>query len=98
MDYSFGADGVQRNPRGPERPEILSWIRTCGAQKPLIIFDSLIAFFGGQGENDSAEIRRYMHGFRRLAHAGCTILGLHHSGKGEGTKDYRGSERHQGGN
>jgi hypothetical protein len=77
-------------PAGPERPEILSWIRTC-EPKPLIIFDSLIAFFGGQSENDSAEIRRYMHGFRRLAHAGCTILGLHHSGKGEGTKDYRGS-------
>jgi hypothetical protein len=77
-------------PPGPESPEILSWVRAC-EQKPLIIFDSLIAFFGGQSENDSAEIRRYMDGFRRLAHAGCTILGLHHSGKGEGTKDYRGS-------
>jgi hypothetical protein len=77
-------------PPGPESPEILSWVRGC-ERKPLIIFDSFIAFFGGQSENDSAEIRHYMDGFRRLAHADCTILGLHHSGKGEGTKEYRGS-------
>lgn len=77
-------------PPGPESSEILSWVRGC-ERKPLIMFDSFIAFFGGQSENDSAEIRRYMDFFRRLAHAGCTILALHHSGKGEGTKDYRGS-------
>ncbi len=32
-----------------------------------------------------------MQGFRRLADIGGTVLTLHHSGKGETTKDYRGS-------
>ena len=77
-------------PPGPDHPDILNWIRTCEVT-PLIFFDSLIGFFGGQSENDSAEIRRFMEGFRRLATTGSTVVGLHHSGKGEGTKYYRGS-------
>jgi hypothetical protein len=58
--------------------------------KPLLVFDSLISFHTGQ-ENDAAETRRYMQGFRRLADMGASVLILHHSGKGETTKDFRGS-------
>ena len=75
---------------GPDDPQLLGWIRTCDA-KPLLIFDSVISFFTGQSENDSAEVRRYTDSFRRLAHLGCTVVGIHHSGKGETSKDYRGS-------
>jgi hypothetical protein len=77
-------------PSGPLSEELLSWVATCDP-KPLLIFDSLISYFDGQSENDSAEMRRYTQGFRKLADLGCTVLVLHHSGKGETTKDFRGS-------
>jgi hypothetical protein len=77
-------------PPGPDHPDLLGWVRTCDP-KPLIFFDSLISFFNGQSENDSADVRRYTDIFRRLANMGCTIVGIHHSGKSETTKDYRGS-------
>lgn len=75
---------------GPDDPELLAWIRMCDV-KPLIFFDSLISFFTGQSENDSTEARRYTDSFRRLAHLGCTIVCIHHTGKGETSRDYRGS-------
>ena len=77
-------------PPGPLSQELLSWAAACDP-KPLLIFDSLISYFDGQSENDSAEMRRYTQGFRKLADMGCTVLVLHHSGKGETTKDFRGS-------
>jgi hypothetical protein len=77
-------------PPGPLSEELLSWVAGCDS-KPFIIFDSLISYFDGQSENDSAAIRRYTQGFRKLAEMGCTVLVLHHSGKGETTKDFRGS-------
>jgi hypothetical protein len=58
--------------------------------RPLIVVDSFIAFHTGD-ENDSTETRRFLHQFRLLANAGCTILLLHHSGKADTSQDYRGS-------
>ena len=56
----------------------------------MIVVDSFIAFHQGS-ENDSAEIRKTMQGMRRLADAGATVILIHHSGKGDSTKEYRGS-------
>jgi RecA-family ATPase len=56
----------------------------------LIIFDSLIQFHTGS-EQDSSETRRYLDQYRRLAHLGPGIVLPHHTGKGEGAKQYRGS-------
>jgi archaellum biogenesis ATPase FlaH len=58
--------------------------------RPVIFIDSFVAFLGAD-ENDSAVVRAHMQGYRRLADAGVTVVVLHHSGKGENTKDYRGS-------
>jgi len=58
--------------------------------KPLIVVDSLVAFHGGS-EQDATETRNFMQPLRRLAAAGATVIVLHHTGKGETTKDYRGS-------
>ena len=58
--------------------------------KPLIVVDSLVAFHGGS-EQDATETRNFMQPLRRLAATGATVIVLHHTGKGETTKDYRGS-------
>ena len=73
----------------PAHAAIREWILSC-YPKPLIVVDSLIAFNPG-AENDSSEMRRYLHGYRRLADLGASIAFIHHSGKSEGTKDFRGS-------
>ena len=78
-----------QEPPSPLAP-ILQEIATELDPAPLFIFDSFIAFHPG-AENDSTETRRYMDGFRRLANHGATVLILHHSGKSETSKVYRGS-------
>jgi AAA domain-containing protein len=58
--------------------------------KPLIIEDSLIASLNGN-ENDAAVIRAYMGSHRKLAELGCAVLILHHAGKADSARKYRGS-------
>ena len=65
-------------------------VRSFARSKPLIVLDSLVAFHGGS-EQDATETRNFMQPLRHLAGAGATVLVLHHTGKGESTKDYRGS-------
>jgi KaiC/GvpD/RAD55 family RecA-like ATPase len=60
------------------------------AEQPVLIFDSLIAFHPGD-EQDASETRRYFQYFRNLTAAGATIILLHHTGKSENAKQYRGS-------
>ena len=72
---------VRPEPDGPDSKIILKF---------AIIFDSFISFLKGS-EQDAAEVRTYMDFYRRLASAGATVLLVHHTGKGENTKEYRGS-------
>ena len=70
-------------------PIIADWVKACEV-KPLLIVDSLVAYLEGS-ENDSAEIRKHMDSYRDLANRGATVVVLHHAGKGESSKEYRGS-------
>jgi hypothetical protein len=56
----------------------------------LIIYDSLIEFHSGS-EQSSTETRAFMRHFRTLANLGASPLVLHHTGKAETSKLYRGS-------
>jgi RecA-family ATPase len=76
-------------PPAPFSPIVIEWVMGC-EPKPLIVVDSLVSFHGGD-ENDATETRAYMQQFRRLAGMGATMIVLHHSGKGESSKEYRGS-------
>jgi AAA domain/Toprim domain len=76
-------------PWAPDSPELIAWVKQCDP-KPLLIFDSVSAYFDGD-ENSATDMRAFMESFRRLTALGATVLLLHHSGKGENTKDYRGS-------
>jgi hypothetical protein len=56
----------------------------------LIVYDSLIEFHSGS-EQSSTETRAFMRRFRTLANHGASVLVLHHTGKSETSKLYRGS-------
>lgn len=73
----------------PFSPMVVDWVSTCNP-KPLIVIDSFISFHPGD-ENDAAETRQFMQGFRKLADMGATVIFTHHTGKSETSKDYRGS-------
>jgi hypothetical protein len=68
---------------------VMEWVARCDP-KPLVIIDSLIAFHPG-AENDSSETRKYLAQYRRLTALGATVVLLHHSGKSDTARDYRGS-------
>ena len=65
-------------------------VRVFAQQGPLIVVDSLVAFHPGS-EQDATETRSFLQVFRNLAAAGATVVIIHHTGKGDTTKDYRGS-------
>jgi KaiC/GvpD/RAD55 family RecA-like ATPase len=71
-------------------PASLSLLELARAEKPVLIFDSLIAFHPGD-EQDASETRRFLQYFRNLTAAGATIILLHHIGKGDNARQYRGS-------
>ncbi len=79
---------------GNEAPQpgsiiIQNWVKAC-EPRPLVVVDSLIAF-GIEDENDSAAMRTFLNQCRRLADLAATVVVLHHDGKSETAKDYRGS-------
>jgi hypothetical protein len=73
----------------PSAPSLLRWVVQT-IPKPLVIVDSFIAFVNGD-ENDSYIVRTFMQQLRRLADAGAGVVVLHHTGKGESSRHYRGS-------
>jgi hypothetical protein len=74
-------------PVGPTHPLVIEFARR---HKGLIIYDSLIEFHPGS-EQSSTETRAFMRSFRALANLGATVIILHHTGKAESSKRYRGS-------
>jgi hypothetical protein len=74
-------------PPGPGDSLVIEWAKE---HKPLLIWDSIIAFNSGD-EQSATQVRAFMKLFDPLKHAGATVIILHHTGKGENTKEYRGS-------
>jgi hypothetical protein len=74
-------------PASPNSPLVVNFARQC---KGLIVYDSLIEFHPGS-EQSSTETRAFMRQFRILANLGATIVVLHHTGKADSSKQYRGS-------
>jgi hypothetical protein len=68
---------------------VLEWIARS-EPKPLIVVDSFIRFHPG-AENDASETQKYMAMYRRVAALGATVIILHHVGKADTARDYRGS-------
>jgi hypothetical protein len=89
LDFRIWGQWVGEDPPSAGGAIVLEWVSRCNP-KPLIIVDSVIAFHPG-AENDSNETRKYMAQYRALTAMGATIVLLHHIGKSEGARDYRGS-------
>ncbi len=87
-NFHYWADNGTEVPI-PDDPRILRWVKSSAARK-VIFVDSLIAFFDGK-ENDPGDIRAFMNKLRKLANLGVAVVILHHTGKSENTKEYRGS-------
>ena len=88
--YIWG-DWTEEAPPAPAASHILQWVSEC-RESPFVVVDSLIAFFDGQNENDAKEMRAFVNQGRQLMRAGaCGVLFLHHPGKAESAREYRGS-------
>jgi hypothetical protein len=74
----------------PGGAAVLEWIAAAADPKPLVVVDSLVAFFEGD-ENSSNAIRTWMKSARALADLGAGVVVVHHNGKAETAKKYRGS-------
>jgi hypothetical protein len=88
-DFHYWGQWLPDGPPSAGGTIVWEWIARCSV-KPIIIVDSLIGFHPG-AENDNSETRRYMSQYRKLASAGAVVVLLHHCGKGENTKEYRGA-------
>ena len=55
-----------------------------------MIWDSLVEFHTGD-EQSATATRQFMRQFRHLANLGASVLVLHHMGKADYEKEYRGS-------
>ena len=75
---------------GPDSQIVLDWVRMI-QPKPVVVIDSVVAFFGGESENDAAAMRKFMNGPRHLADLGAAVVLIHHDGKADSARDFRGS-------
>ena len=90
QDFRVWGQWVGEDPPSAGGAIVLEWVARCDP-KPLIVVDSVIAFHPG-AENDSNETRKYMAQYRERLHVhGATPVLLHHIGKSDTSRDYRGS-------
>ena len=77
----------------PTDARIFDWVKqqVASGLKPLVMVDSVSAFLDGQNENDAAVVRVFMDGLRKLIALSASVICIHHTGKSESSKDYRGS-------
>jgi hypothetical protein len=78
----------ENDPPAPDDPMVVELVNS--GVRPVLIWDSLVEFNTGD-ESSATEMRRYMKKFKRLARLGATIIILHHTGKSNTSKEYRGS-------
>jgi AAA domain len=75
----------------PSNEHVIAWAKTQDP-KPVIILDTLTRFMeDDEDENLVTDVRRFWTRTTALTDLGCAVLVMHHAGKGENTKTYRGS-------
>jgi hypothetical protein len=87
--FKYSGGWLEQGVPGPDSAAVIAWVKSC-EPKPLVIVDSMAAFHGGD-ENDAGETRAFMQQCRTLADLGATVIVIHHEGKADTAKDYRGS-------
>jgi hypothetical protein len=87
--FKYCGGWLEQGVPGPDSAAVVAWVKSC-EPRPLVIVDSMAAFHGGD-ENDAGEMRAFMQKCRTLADLGATVIVIHHEGKADTAKDYRGS-------
>jgi len=87
--FKYCGGWLEQGVPGPDSVAVVAWVKSS-EPKPLVIVDSLAAFHGGD-ENDASETRAFMQQCRTLADLGATVIVVHHDGKADTAKGYRGS-------
>jgi predicted ATP-dependent serine protease len=88
-DYKHWGGWLDPEAPIPGSATVMTWVASC-VTPPLVVVDSLVAFLRGD-ENSAEEMRGFMDQCRRLADFGAAVVVLHHTGKSETSKEYRGS-------
>jgi archaellum biogenesis ATPase FlaH len=83
-------------PAQPDDPIISDWVKSMVAttgKSPLVIVDSLVSFFiGDEDENSAIDMRRLFNRCRELTKLGATMIIIHHTnrnGEARGSSDFR---------
>jgi predicted ATP-dependent serine protease len=71
----------------PDSPIVRAWAKE---HRGIVVIDSFSAFLDGD-QNDANTVRGFLHRCRRLADLRATPCVIHHDGKAETARDYRGS-------
>jgi hypothetical protein len=85
----FGLHEPGQDVPWPNDPKLIEWVR---ANKPVIVFDSLVRYLPKGDDAPTADIVAFNKHITLLRGLGCTPIVLHHTGKGETTLEGRGSK------
>jgi RecA-family ATPase len=85
----FYSSAFLDGPREPEDKQLLEWAKQQ-SPPPVIIVDTLLRHLKkGMKENSSDDIATWFALFTKLLQIGCSVVVLHHTGKGESTRNGR---------
>jgi len=79
----------------PDQPIIADWVRRMAesGKSPLVIVDSLVSFFeGDEDENSAVDMRTLFNRCRALTKLGATVIIIHHTnrnGETRGSSDFK---------
>ena len=80
----------------PDDPIITDWVKRMIAttgKSPVVIVDSLVSFFvGDEDENSAVDMRRLFNRCRALTKLGATVIVIHHTnrnGEARGSSDFK---------
>jgi len=80
----------------PDDPVIVNWVKRMMAatgKSPLVILDSLVSFFmGDEDENSAVAMRAFFNRCRVLTGLGATVILIHHTNRGgeaRGSSDFK---------
>jgi hypothetical protein len=79
----------------PNAPIVIDWVKrmVAAGHAPLVIVDSLVSFFeGNEDENSAVDMRALFNRCRELTKLGATVIIIHHtnrSGETRGSSDFK---------
>lgn len=88
----FGANLCEHDVPDPWDDEILGWLNRddMRSKRPIFVIDSFVHFLRENDDNSNKDINHFWKNIERLKKVGCSFVIIHHAGKAETAKKYRG--------